>query len=79
MAAAAAAGATVLVTPNVKDFDKSEAAGLGIRILSPDEFASELAHRNPELAGPLRRASPNRAAREVPAATRGRNFPRRWS
>lgn len=46
LAAAAAAHATVLVTANVKDFDVPEASALGIRIVTPDEFAVEIAQRN---------------------------------
>ena len=46
LAAASAARATVLVTANVRDFDVPEASALGIRIVTPDEFAVEIAHRN---------------------------------
>lgn len=47
LAAAAAAGAGALLTANAKDFDIAEAAALGTRIVTPDEFAVELAARNP--------------------------------
>jgi hypothetical protein len=44
---AAAVGATILVTDNPKDFDVDEARGLGITVVTSDEFATSIARRNP--------------------------------
>jgi hypothetical protein len=44
---AAAAGATILVTDNPKDFDVDEARRLGITLATSDEFATSIALRNP--------------------------------
>ena len=46
LAAATAAGASILVTANPKDFDVAEAASVGVAIVTPDEFAADLAGRN---------------------------------
>jgi predicted nucleic acid-binding protein len=47
LAPAASAEATMLVTGNVRHFDRVEATSFGVRIVDPDELATQLARRNP--------------------------------
>lgn len=47
LSAAAAIGASVLVTSNTKDFDRAESAALGVHIDTPDGLGVMLARRNP--------------------------------
>lgn len=76
LAAAAAAGAAALVTANMRDFDVAEAAALRIQLWTPDEFAVDLAGRNPfALVRYVDRVPPDRfdryiqrLSRELPAA-----------
>lgn len=64
MAAAADAAASVLVTDNIKHFDPNDAASVGIELLTPDDFASKIAQRNPAaLIRHVQRTPPERLAR----------------
>jgi predicted nucleic acid-binding protein len=66
LAAAVAAAAEILVTSNARDFDVTEAAALGVRIATPDEFLAEVAERNPHaLVRYIERVPPDRFERYV--------------
>jgi hypothetical protein len=71
LAAAANGEASVLVTSNVRHFDPSEAALLGIIIRTPDELAASIAVRNPHaLTRHVQRTPPERLSRYVELLSR---------
>ena len=78
LAAAAAGGATILVTDNPNDFDVEEAGLLGVTVVTSDEFATSIAQRNPgALVRSVQRTPPERfegyihiLTQELPTAMR---------
>jgi hypothetical protein len=64
LSAAANGQADVLLTNNVRHFDRDEADAFGIRVETPDEFAASIAVRNPyALTKHVQRTPPERLAR----------------
>ncbi|MEP7225259.1 MAG: PIN domain-containing protein [Actinomycetota bacterium] len=70
LAAAAAGGATILVTDNASDFDVEEARALGVIVVTSDEFATSIAQRNPAaLVRSVQRTPPERFERYIQTLT----------
>ena len=70
LAAAAAAGADILVTDNVRHFDPDEASALGVAIMTPDDLALSIAQRNPfALFRHVQRTPPERFGRYLELLT----------
>ena len=71
LAAAANGEASVLVTSNIRHFDPTEAASLGVAVLTPDALATSIATRNPSaLTRHVQRTPPDRLARYVEVLSR---------
>ncbi|MEP7114735.1 MAG: site-specific integrase [Ilumatobacteraceae bacterium] len=71
LAAAAAGGATILVTDNPSDFDVEEAGLLGVTVVTSDEFATSITQRNPAaLVRSVQRTPAKRFARFAEILTR---------
>lgn len=71
LAAAANGEASVLVASNIRHFDPSEAASLGIILRTPDELAASIATRNPHaLMRHVQRTPPERLHRYVELLSR---------
>jgi hypothetical protein len=71
LATAANGEASVVVTSNVRHFDRAEAASLGVAVLTPDALATSIATRNPgALTRHVQRTPPDRLARCVEILSR---------
>jgi hypothetical protein len=65
--AAAAIAPSVLVTINLKDFDFPALASLGVKVLTPDDFLSELFDANPALVEAATREAADNLTRTMPS------------